>query len=163
MAVSAGVLLYRRAGPSLEVLLIHPGGPFFVRKDLGAWSIPKGEQQPEENPLQAACREFQEETGATVSGPFLDLGNRRQRSGKRVHVFALEGDFDPAALVSNTFQLEFPPGSGHLRTYPEADRAAWFPLDVARTKIIAGQEAFLDALLAALNPPPAGPSAPGQH
>lgn len=144
---SAGILLYRRTASGLEVFLIHPGGPFWANKD--SWSIPKGEYSPEEEPLAAACREFQEETGMAVDGDFLPLGVIRQPSGKQVTAWALEGDFNPASLVSNTCEVEWPPRSGRIITIPEADRGAWFSLDEARRKIFRGQEALLDRLAAA--------------
>jgi len=146
---SAGILLYRRASSGLEVFLIHPGGPFWAKKD--AWSIPKGEYTPDENPLAAARREFQEETGSPVDGDFLALGVIRQPSGKQVTAWAVEGDFDPATLVSNTCQIEWPPRSGRHIEIPEADRGAWFTLESAREKIFKGQDALLDRLIAALS------------
>lgn len=145
---SAGILLYRRSGSGIEVFLIHPGGPFWAKKDL--WSIPKGEYSPNEEPLAAARREFEEETGRPVDGNFLPLGDIRQPSGKQVTAWALEGDFDPAALVSNTCQVEWPPRSGRQIEIPEADRGAWFSLEAAREKIFRGQETLLDRLAAAL-------------
>ncbi|HTV81757.1 MAG TPA: NUDIX domain-containing protein [Acidobacteriaceae bacterium] len=145
---SAGILLYRRAAQSLEVFLIHPGGPFWAKKNR--WSIPKGEYSQDEEPLAAARREFEEETGLAVDGDFLPLGAIRQPSGKQVTAWALEGDFDPAALVSNTCSIEWPPRSGLLIEIPEADRGAWFSLEAARPKIFRGQESFLDRLAAAL-------------
>ncbi|MGB9147640.1 MAG: NUDIX domain-containing protein [Acidobacteriaceae bacterium] len=146
---SAGILLYRRASSGLEVFLIHPGGPFWAKKD--AWSIPKGEYTPDENPLAAARREFQEETGSPVDGDFLALGVIRQPSGKQVTAWAVEGDFEPATLVSNTCQIEWPPRSGRHIEIPEADRGAWFTLESAREKIFKGQDALLDRLTAALS------------
>jgi predicted NUDIX family NTP pyrophosphohydrolase len=145
---SAGILLYRRAAAGLEVFLIHPGGPFWAKKD--SWSIPKGEYSPDEELLAAARREFQEETGMAVDGSFLSLGSIRQPSGKEVTAWALEGDFDPAALVSNTCQVEWPPRSGRQIEIPEADRGAWFSLEEARKKIFRGQETLLDRLAVAL-------------
>ncbi len=142
---SAGILLYRRSSAGLEVFLIHPGGPYWVKKD--AWSIPKGEYEASESPLEAARREFQEETGSPVSGNFLPLGAIRQPGGKQVMAWAVERDFDPATLVSNTCQVEWPPRSGRLIEIPEADRGAWFSIDAAREKIFRGQEALLDRLL----------------
>ncbi len=146
---SAGLLLYRRAPAGLEVLLVHPGGPFWQSKDLGAWSIPKGEIGPDEDPLAAARREFREETGFEISGPAVALGSLRQPGGKVVHAWALEGDADSRALRSNTFSMEWPRGSGRLQAFPEVDRAEWFGLAEARRRILPGQAPFLDALEAA--------------
>ena len=148
--VSAGMLLYRFALRGLEVLLVHPGGPFFARKDLGAWSIPKGEAQEGEELAAVAARELAEETGFAPSGPALPLGHVRQKSGKVVHAWAARGDGDPRLLRSNTFELEWPPRSGRRRTFPEVDRAEWFALDEARRRINPAQGAFLDALVAAV-------------
>jgi predicted NUDIX family NTP pyrophosphohydrolase len=150
---SAGILLYRRTSSGPEVFLIHPGGPFWARKDK--WSIPKGEYHEGEPALDAARREFQEETGssAAVDMPaerFFPLGVIRQPAGKEVTAWAIEGDFDPADLVSNTCLVEWPPRSGRQMEIPEADRGAWFYLATARGKIFSGQEAFLDRLAAAL-------------
>lgn len=150
---SAGLLLYRRDAAGLRVLLVHPGGPFWARKDLGAWSIPKGEVSAGEDLLAAAKREFEEETGARVDGPTLALGEIRQRSGKVVHAWAMRGDFDPTALRSNTFEMEWPRGSGKKRSFPEVDRAAWFDLSEARERILASQAPLLDALRARLESP----------
>lgn len=146
---SAGLLLYRRAPAGLEVLLVHPGGPFWQGKDLGAWSIPKGEIGPDEDPLAAARREFREETGLEAPGPAAALGQLRQPGGKVVHAWALEGDADPGALRSNTFSMEWPRGSRRMQAFPEVDRAEWFGLAEARRRILPGQAAFLDALEAA--------------
>ena len=148
---SAGLLIYRRqrAG-ALEVFLVHPGGPFWANKDVAAWSIPKGEFDPAEDPLAAARREFEEETGLKMAGEFTPLAPVRQAGGKVVHAFALEGDCDPAAIQSNTFEIEWPPRSGRRQSFPEVDRAAWFPLDVARDKIHKGQAGLLDQLRAML-------------
>ena len=143
---SAGLLLFRETSGGLEVLLVHPGGPFWSRKDDGAWSIPKGEFEEGEDPLEAARREFEEETGASARGEAIPLGSLRQSGGKIVHAWAVRGDFDPALLKSNTFLLEWPPKSGRMREFPEVDRADWFPLDAARRKILKGQAGFLDAL-----------------
>ena len=145
---SAGILLYRRTPSGPEVFLVHPGGPFWAKKD--AWSIPKGEYHDGEEPLEAARREFEEETGAPVVGDFTPLGMIRQPSGKEVTAWAVEGDFDPAALVSNTCQVEWPPRSRRQIEIPEVDRGAWFSLDTARKKIFRGQEALLDRLAQAL-------------
>lgn len=148
-ARSAGLLLYRRA-PDLEVLLAHMGGPYFARRDEGAWTIPKGEYGAEEEPLAAARREFAEELGGIppALADYHPLGQVRQRNGKEVTVWAVEGDLDVGAVVSNTFEIEWPPRSGQRRSFPEVDRAAWFGLDAARPKLVAGQAAFLDRLAA---------------
>lgn len=143
---SAGILLFRESGAGVEVLLGHMGGPFWARKDAGAWSLPKGEYQPDEAPQDAARREFQEELGLPVpAGDLVDLGTIRQ-SGKIVTAWALRGDLDPGRVVPGTFELEWPKGSGVLREFPEVDRAAWFPLDAARDRIVKAQAAFLDRL-----------------
>ena len=152
---SAGILLYRRGDDQPQVFLIHMGGPLWAHKDAGAWSIPKGEYGPEEEPLHAAQREFQEETGARISGPFMRLEPIRQRSGKVVSAWAAEGEFDPSQLRSNLFSLEWPPGSGRMQQFPEADRGAWFSLSDARKHILAGQQALLDQLQSLLASPPA--------
>jgi predicted NUDIX family NTP pyrophosphohydrolase len=128
------------------VFLVHPGGPFWHKKDIGAWSIPKGEYQSEEEPLTAAIRETAEETGFFIEGKFVALDPLRQPSGKIVHAFAIEADVEPAAIISNTFSIEWPPRSGTMRKFPEIDRAGWFPLAVAREKIHHGQVSFLDQL-----------------
>jgi predicted NUDIX family NTP pyrophosphohydrolase len=146
---SAGILLYRR-GPGLELLLVHPGGPFWARKDLGAWSIPKGEYAEGEEPLTVARRELEEETGMRIDGEFLPLGEVTQPGRKIVTAFALEGDFDPATLRSNMFELEWPPRSGRKQSFPEIDRAQWFAPAEARRKILAGQSELISRLLAAL-------------
>jgi predicted NUDIX family NTP pyrophosphohydrolase len=151
--VAAGLLLYRRRPAGLEVLLAHPGGPFWSRKDLGAWSIPKGEIDPGEDPVAAARREFREEIGLDVTGPLHPLGQRKQASGKLVQIWAAEGDFDPAQLQSNLFELEWPKSSGRIQAFPEVDRAAWFELDEARRRILPGQAPFLDALAAFVDQP----------
>jgi predicted NUDIX family NTP pyrophosphohydrolase len=147
---SAGVLLFRRKVHEIEVLLAHPGGPFWKNKDDGAWSIPKGEYADDEDPLAAAKREFAEETGLAPSGDFVPLGEIRQPGGKVITAWALEVDFetslDTKLLRSNTFSLPWPPRSGKLQEFPEIDRAEWFPLDVARRKILKGQAEFLDRL-----------------
>ena len=149
-AESAGILLYRRAGASLEVLLVHPGGPYWRAKDAGAWTIPKGVIDPGEQALDAAVRELREETGVVVDGPFIALGAVRQKAGKVVTAFACEGDCDPAAIVSNTFPMEWPPRSGRMQEFPEVDRAGWFTLEAAREKINAAQVALLEGLRARL-------------
>jgi predicted NUDIX family NTP pyrophosphohydrolase len=143
---SAGLLLYRRREGKLEVFLVHPGGPFWAKKDVGAWSIPKGEHGPDEDPLTAACREFTEETGFTATGPFLPLTPLKQKSGKVVEAFACLAEVDPGDLTSNTFTLEWPPRSGNLQEFPEVDRAAWFPLAEAKVKIHPGQVGLLEEL-----------------
>jgi predicted NUDIX family NTP pyrophosphohydrolase len=150
--MSAGLLLHRTRGGEREVFLVHPGGPFWMKKDLGAWSIPKGEFEPPEDPLIAAQRELTEETGFSVNGPFISLGTIRQAGGKTVHAFAASADFDAASIVSNRFELEWPPHSGRTASFPEVDRAAWFPLDVAATKINPGQAAFLVRLAETMPP-----------
>jgi predicted NUDIX family NTP pyrophosphohydrolase len=151
-ATSAGILLYRRgAGGAPEVLLVHPGGPLWARRDAGAWSIPKGEHQPTEDPLAAARREFAEELGVEPpEGEPLDLGEVRQKAGKRVRAFALEGRLEPQRIQSNTFELEWPPRSGRLQRFPEVDRAAWFELADARERINPAQAELLDRLAGAL-------------
>lgn len=146
MRRSAGLLMYRSRGGALEVFLVHPGGPFWAKRDLGAWSIPKGEYASEEDPLAAARREFEEETGLRPGGPLLPLASARQPGGKEVLAWAVEGDADPAAVRSNAFSMEWPPRSGRKVEFPEVDRAAWFTMDVARGKILKGQAAFLERL-----------------
>jgi predicted NUDIX family NTP pyrophosphohydrolase len=143
---SAGILLYRWRPGGLEVLLVHPGGPFWAGKDEGAWSIPKGEFNPPEDPLAAAYREFNEETGCLTAGGVIPLTPLKQSSGKLIQAWALKGDCDAEAIHSNTFSLEWPPRSGRLQEFPEVDRAAWFCLEVARKKIIKGQAGFLEEL-----------------
>jgi predicted NUDIX family NTP pyrophosphohydrolase len=143
---SAGLLIYRRRHGRLEVFLVHPGGPFWQKKDQGAWSIPKGEFAAGEDPLEAAKREFHEETGFTATGEFTPLEPLKQPSGKVVHAWLVEGDFDPALLRSNTFKLEWPRNSKKFIDVPEVDRADWFALEIAREKILPGQRPFLDQL-----------------
>jgi predicted NUDIX family NTP pyrophosphohydrolase len=155
---SAGLLMFRRNARGTEVLLAHPGGPFWARRDDLAWTLPKGEIGPNEDPLAAARREFLEETGFASAPPFLPLGELRQKSGKRIAAWAFEGDADPAALVSNRFELEWPPRSGRLQSFPEVDRVRWFGLDEARHKLIAGQAPFIEALQRCL----AGPGGEAQ-
>lgn len=147
---SAGILCYRYRGQLLEVFLVHPGGPFWARRDDGAWSIPKGLVEAEEELLTAARREFQEETGFEAVDEFVELGQLKQHSGKIVHAWAVQMDLDASQLRSNTFSLEWPKGSGHVREYPEVDKGEWFELSAARQKIYKGQEPFLDRLLAQL-------------
>jgi predicted NUDIX family NTP pyrophosphohydrolase len=143
---SAGILMFRRRGGELEVLLMHPGGPFWAKKDDGAWSIPKGLFEPGEDALAAARREFAEETGLDPSGDFVPLGTFRQPSGKMIVAYAVSGDFDLAGFRSNRFEIEWPPRSGHLQSFPEADRAGWFTLGQARHKLNKGQVAIVEAL-----------------
>lgn len=149
-SISAGILLYRRAGDSIEVLLVHPGGPFWARKDARAWSIPKGMVEPEEETRACALRELAEELGpgAPALDPeaLADLGSVRQKSGKVVHCWAGTGEFDPSELSSNTFTMEWPPRSGKQAEFPEVDRAAWFGIEEAREKLVAAQAGFLDRL-----------------
>ena len=147
MASSAGILMYRQTGPGLEVLLVHPGGPFWRNKDVGAWSIPKGEMDEGEDAAFAARREFLEETGCSLSGPLKPLGDIRQRGGKRVTAFAVEGDLDVDAIKSNTFEIEWPPKGGKMQSFPEVDRAAWFDLPAAHVKILESQRTLLDRLV----------------
>jgi predicted NUDIX family NTP pyrophosphohydrolase len=147
---SAGLLPYRLRDGQLEVFLVHPGGPFWARKDEGAWSIPKGEFADGEDALATAQRELTEETGFTVAGPFRPLGTIRQAGGKLVHAFAVAADFDAARVVSNQFELEWPPRSGRKVSFPEVDRAAWFNLAEARVKMNPAQAEFLPRLQAAL-------------
>ena len=148
---SAGILLWRRSSGELEVLLAHPGGPLFAARDLGHWGVPKGEVEPGEALLSVACREFTEETGhAAPTGPLLELGSIVQKGGKVVHVWAGEGDLDPAAATSNTFPLEWPPHSGRVREFAEIDRVAWFGLDEAARRLRPTQVPLLDRLVAAL-------------
>lgn len=149
-ASSAGLLLYRSTAQGWEVLLVHPGGPFWQRRDAGAWSIPKGEASEGEDLLATARREFREETGFSCGGKALPLGQVRQRGGKIVHAWAIRGDADPGRLHSNTFEMEWPLHSGKRRSFPEVDRAAWFDLAEARRRILPAQAVFLDALAAAL-------------
>ncbi len=145
--LSAGIVLYQRSGGRLEVFLVHPGGPFWAKKDAGAWSIPKGEYAEGDEPEAAARREFQEETGRELTGRFQVLTPRKQRGGKLISAWAVEGDFGPARLTSNTLPLEWPPRSGRTQHFPEVDRGAWFDIPTAREKLLAGQRPFLDELL----------------
>jgi predicted NUDIX family NTP pyrophosphohydrolase len=142
---SAGLLLYRRRG-ELEVFLVHPGGPFWAKKDLGAWSLPKGELDDGEDPLKAAIREFEEETGFPIDGDFRPLRSLRQPSGKTIVAWAVEGNCDPAALRSNTFEMEWPPKSGQKKSFPEVDRVQWFSVEEASAKIVSAQRPFLHTL-----------------
>jgi len=138
--------MYRGTPPSLEVLLVHPGGPFWRNRDDGAWSIPKGEINAGESPEDVARREFMEELGSAPAGRLRSLGEIRQRGGKRVYAFAMNGDLDVGTVASNTFEMEWPPKSGRMQTFPEVDRAEWFTLPIARTKILDGQLPLLDRL-----------------
>lgn len=148
--LSAGLLLHRRNGGATEVLVGHPGGPFWARKDEGAWSIPKGEYTQDEDPWEAACREFSEEIGCRPpKGPRLDLGAAKQPSGKILTVFAVAADLDIGGFCSNTFTMEWPKGSGRQREFPELDRVEWLELSVAHTKLLKGHRVFLDRLSAA--------------
>jgi predicted NUDIX family NTP pyrophosphohydrolase len=146
--LSAGLLLYRRTNGEVEVLLVHPGGPFWAKKDDGAWSIPKGEYERGEDPLEVAIREFEEEIGVPPpqASEAVPLGELRQPSGKRLSAWALEGRLDVDEVHSNTFPMEWPPRSGRMQEFPEVDRAAWFDLETARRKLLKGQVAFLDRL-----------------
>lgn len=152
-ATSAGILLFRKAGDAIEVLLVHPGGPFWAKKDTGTWSVPKGEVDDEEEPRACALRELEEELGSRLgltSDDLTELGAIRQKGGKLVHCWAAERDFDPAGLRSNTFTVEWPPRSGVEREFPEVDRAEWFGLDEARRRINPAQAELIDRLIAAL-------------
>ena len=146
--LSAGLLMYRKRNGRLEVFLVHPGGPFWAKKDIGAWSIPKGEYKGDEDPLDAARREFREETGFVVEGHFEHLGEVKQTGGKIVTAWAIEGDCDPRDLISNTCQIEWPPRSGRLLEFPEVDSGRWFLLQDARQYILKSQAPFLDRLSA---------------
>ena len=145
---SAGILMYRFRERSLEVFLVHPGGPFWAKKDEGAWSIPKGEFNIDtEDPLEAAKREFEEETGYALEGEFIPLENLKQSSMKIVYAWAVEGDCDAVKIKSNTFSMEWPPRSGKQQEFPEVDRAEWFDIETAKIKILKGQKPFIDRLL----------------
>jgi predicted NUDIX family NTP pyrophosphohydrolase len=153
---SAGILLYRGRGPALRLMLVHPGGPFWAKKDGGAWSIPKGEYEEGDDPLLVASREFGEELGSPApAGDAIELGDLVQPSRKVVTAFALEGDFDPSRLKSNLFEMEWPPKTGRLHSFPEVDRAEWFTVEEARDKILPGQRPFIDRLLERLGMKPA--------
>ena len=143
---SAGIMLYRYSDSKLEIFLVHPGGPFWKNKDAGAWSIPKGEFEPGEDQLEAARREFHEETGCSVDGSFIALPPVRQPGGKVVHAWAVEGDCEAESIKSNSFTMEWPPRSGQRKEFPEVDRAGWFSLEPARKKILKGQLMLLDEL-----------------
>jgi predicted NUDIX family NTP pyrophosphohydrolase len=148
---SAGLLIYRLSGDALEVFLVHPGGPFWAKKDLAAWSIPKGEYPEGEEPLAAAVREFQEETGFAAIGDFVELGSVTQANGKVVFAWAHQDDFDAAQLTSNSCEIQWPPGSGRTITIPEVDRGGWFSIPEARKRILKGQEPLLERLLKTLD------------
>jgi predicted NUDIX family NTP pyrophosphohydrolase len=150
---SAGILLYRFKNHFPEVLLVHPGGPFWAKKDLNSWSIPKGEFTDEEDPLHAAIREFEEETGTPVSGNFIKLTPVRQKSGKLVYCYACEGDVNPTLIRSNTFEMEWPPKSGKKQLFPEIDRGEWFKISEGKRKINELQAALIDELVEKLNLP----------
>jgi predicted NUDIX family NTP pyrophosphohydrolase len=143
---SAGLMMFRRLNDELEVFLVHPGGPIWAKKDKGAWTVPKGEYEDGEDPLAAAKREFEEETGFTATGEFLDLGEIKQKSGKRVTAWSFEGDCDPASLQSNTCEIEWPPRSGRWLEIPEVDRGCWFSIEEAREYIREEQRPLLDNL-----------------
>lgn len=151
MKKSAGILLYRIKDNNLEILAVHPGGPFWAKKDTNAWSIPKGEFTDDENPLDAAKREFTEETGITISGNFIELTPIKQNSGKIVYAFAMQGDLDPQNIKSNTFEMEWPPKSGKKQTFPEIDKGEWFNVTLAKQKLIASQIPLVDELANRLN------------
>ena len=151
---SAGILLWRRRSGGLEVLLAHPGGPFWARKDHGHWTVPKGEIEPDEELEDVARREFAEETGHSVpDGSLIELGEIKQKSGKRVVAWAAQGDLDPRAAVSNTYEMEWPPRSGKMQRFPEIDRVEWFGLDEAQRRLKAAQVPFLERLCSALDEP----------
>lgn len=143
---SAGILLFRRQKEGVEVFLVHPGGPFWAKKDLGCWSLPKGEFEQGEDPLTAAKREFAEETSYGIDGAFVPLGDLKQPSGKIISAWALEHDLDPALIKSNTFKMEWPPKSGKTQEFPEVDAGRWFSLPVALEKLLAGQVGFISRL-----------------
>jgi predicted NUDIX family NTP pyrophosphohydrolase len=149
---SAGLLVYRRGASGVEVFLVHPGGPYWARRDLGAWTIPKGEIEPGENPLDAARREFHEETGSPMDGTFVALRPVTMRSGKVVHAWAIAGDLDASAVTSLVFAMEWPPKSGRQQQFPEVDRAEWFTVEEARQRILPAQAPLLDDLVRQLAP-----------
>ena len=148
---AAGILLFRRGKAGVEVLLAHPGGPLWARKDYGSWTLPKGQFTDGELPLDAAKREFEEEMGSAPTGDFQSLGTLKQPSGKIIHAWAAESDFDSSSVKSNLFSMEWPPKSGQMGEFPEIDRAGWFPIDQARIRILKGQAPFLDRLLEITN------------
>jgi predicted NUDIX family NTP pyrophosphohydrolase len=147
---SAGIILYRFNNNVLQVFLVHPGGPFWIKKDTGAWSVPKGEFEENENPLDAAKREMEEETGIKADGNFIELTPVKQKSGKMVYAWAILKDADPALISSNTFEMEWPPKSGKKKSFPEVDKASWFDVQEAKIKIIEGQRPLLDELVSKL-------------
>ena len=147
---SAGVLLFRRKKNQVEIFLVHPGGPFWLKKDLGAWTIPKGEIEAGEEALDVAIREFSEETGQTISGKFIPLKPVKQKGGKTITAWAVEGDADHSKIISNTFEMEWPPKTGNMKTFPEIDKAEWFSVSTAKEKINAAQIAFIDELISKL-------------
>ena len=149
---SAGLLMYRRRPAGIEVFLVHPGGPFWARKDAGAWTVPKGQIEDGEEPLAAALREFREETGFSADGTFHPLAPVKQRSGKLVYAWMVEGDCDPSKVTSQLFSMEWPPKSGRLQEFPEVDRAAWFSLEQARIRLLAAQVNFIDQMVRVLGP-----------
>ena len=149
---SAGLLVYRKRGNVLEFLLVHPGGPFWKNKDAGAWTIPKGEVGTGETPLETALREFKEELGFEASGPFASLDSIKQKGGKIVHAWVCEADLDPSKIVSNTFQIEWPPHSGRMAEFPEIDRAEHFDFETAKSKINPAQIPFLEQVMRAAKP-----------
>ncbi|WP_263367185.1 NUDIX domain-containing protein [Edaphobacter bradus] len=149
--LSAGLLMYRWRDREMEVFLVHPGGPFWAKKDLGAWSIPKGEYAEGDEPFEAAKREFEEETGFVAQGDFLELGAVKQAGGKVVSAWAFEGQCDPGELKSNVFEMEWPPRSGRLVEFPEVDRGEWFSIAEARERILKGQLPLVDSLVRSVN------------
>lgn len=151
MKRSAGILMYKYSSSRVEVFLVHPGGPFWKSKDIGSWSIPKGEFGDNEEALEAAKREMQEETGIQIEGNFIALNPVKQKSGKIIYAWAVEGDFDPEQIVSNYFEMEWPPRSGKKASFPEIDRAAWFGIEEAKKKIVTGQIPLLEELSASLS------------
>jgi predicted NUDIX family NTP pyrophosphohydrolase len=151
---TAGILVHRRRAGEIEVFLAHPGGPFWAKKDLGAWSIPKGEFVDPETPLDAARREFAEEIGQDVTGEFVSLTPHKSPGGKIIHAFAVAGDVDATKVESNLFEMEWPPHSGRMQSFPEVDRGAWFGIAEARRRLVKGQLPILEELVARLSPPP---------